>query len=43
MLIMPTSRKQKSKARKFREADILSHIENIDIMLGSNLFEREKS
>ena len=43
MLVMPTTRKQKSKARKSREADILSHIENIDIMLGSNHFERQKS
>ena len=38
-----TTRKQKSKARKSREADMLSDIENIDIMLGSNHFEREAS
>ena len=34
---MPTTRKQK-KARKSRELEILSDIENLDIMLGENLF-----
>ena len=40
---MPTTRKQKSKARKSREADMLSDIENLDLMFGSNHLEREES
>ena len=40
---MPTTRKQKSKVRKSKEADMLSDSENMDIMLGTNLFEREES
>ena len=39
---MPITRKQKSKVRKSREADILSDIENMDILLGFNHFEREE-
>ena len=39
---MPTTRKQK-KARKSREAEMLSDIENLDIMLGGNHLEREES
>ena len=38
---MPTTGKQKSKARKSREAHMLSDIENMDQMLGTNHFERE--
>ena len=40
---MPTTRKQKRKARKSREADMLSDIENLDIMLGGNNLVREES
>ena len=40
---MPTTRKHKSKAKKSREADMLLDIENMDIMLGSNHFEREEN
>ena len=40
---MPTTRKQKGKARKSREADMFSHIETLDIMLGINHLEREES
>ena len=40
--LMPTTRKQK-KARKSREAEMLSDIENIDIMLRGNHLERERS
>ena len=40
---MPTTKKQKSKARKSKEADVLSDIENLDIMFGSNHLEREES
>ena len=36
---MPTTRKQK-KARKSREAEMLSDIEDLDIMLGGNHFNR---
>ena len=39
---MPTTRKQK-KARKSREAEMLSNIENLDIMLSGNPLEREES
>ena len=39
---MPTTRKQK-KARKSRETDMLSDIENLDIMVRGNNFEREES
>ena len=39
---MPTSRKQK-KARKSREVDILSDIENRDVMLGGNHSGRDES
>ena len=39
---MPTTRKQK-KARKSRGQDILSNIENFDIVLGGNHFDREES
>ena len=38
-----TTRKQKSKARKSKDAEMLSDLENIDIMLGSNHFERDDS
>ena len=40
---MPTTRKQKSKARRSRGAEMVCDIENIDIMLGTNHFEREES
>ena len=40
---MPAPRKQKSKARKSREVDMLPGIENLDIMLGGNHLEREES
>ena len=36
---MPTTKKQE-KARKSREAEMLSDIENLDIMLGGNHFDR---
>ena len=39
---MPTSRKQKT-ARKSREQDMLSDIENLDIMLGGKSLDREES
>ena len=40
---MPTTRKQKSNARKSREAELLSDLEIMDIVLGSNHIEREDS
>ena len=40
---MPTPRKPKSKARKSREADMLSDIGILDIMLGGNNLENEES
>ena len=38
---MPTTRKQ-NKVRKSRGAEMLSHVENLDIMLGGNHQEREE-
>ena len=41
---MPSTRRQKAKARKSREMNILSEIENMDVMLGNennNPIERE--
>ena len=39
---MPTTRKQK-KAIKSSEVDMLSDIENLDVMIGGNHLERRKS
>ena len=41
---MPSTRRQKAKARKSREMDMMSDVDNLDVMLGSgieNPFERE--
>ena len=41
---MPSTRRQKAKARKSREMDMMSDLDNLDIMLGSgdgNPIERE--
>ena len=41
---MPSTRSQKAKARKSREMDMMSDIDNLDVMLGNgseNLIERE--
>ena len=38
---MPTTRKQK-KTRKSRGIEMLSDIENLDIMLGENHFNRDE-
>ena len=41
---MPSTRRQKAKARKSRELDMMSDIDNLDIMLGKpgeNPIERE--
>ena len=40
---MTKTRKQKGRARKWREANMLSFIENLDIMRCSNHLEREGS
>ena len=34
-LVMPSTRKQKAKERRSRQSDIMSDIENLDVMLGS--------
>ena len=39
---MPTTRKQK-KASKSREVDMLSDIENLEVMLGGNHLARDES
>ena len=41
LVLMPTARKQK-KARKSRGIEMLSDIENLDIMLGDNHFNRSE-
>ena len=41
---MPSTRRQKAKARKSREMDMMSEIDNLDVMLGignENPIERE--
>ena len=41
---MPFTRRQKAKARKSREMDMMSDMDNLDVMLGngkSNPIERE--
>ena len=39
---MPSTRRQKAKARKSREMDILSDMDNLDVMIGNeNALERE--
>ena len=38
---MPTTRKQKTTARRSREADMLSDLENMDVMPGNDHVERE--
>ena len=41
---MPSTRKQKAKARKSREMDIMSDYDNLDVMLGNDInnpIERE--
>ena len=41
---MPSTRRQKAKARKFREMDMMSYIDILDVMLGNgivNSIERE--
>ena len=40
---MPTTRKQKKKDRKSRGLELLSDIENLDIMLEDRHSEREES
>ena len=43
---MPSTRKQKAKARKSREMDMMSDFKNMDVMLGNynaNVIEREPS
>ena len=32
---MPSTRKQKAKERRSRQMDLMSDVENVDIMLGS--------
>ena len=38
---MPVTRKQKNKTRRSREADMISDLENMDVMRGSSHYERE--
>ena len=40
---MPPTSKQKGNARKSRDADMISDIENVHIWLGSNHLESERS
>ena len=38
---MPSTRKQKAKEKRSRQSDVISDIENLDVMLGS--YQRENS
>ena len=38
---MPSTRKQKSKEKRSRQSDVMSDIENLDVMLGS--YQRENN
>ena len=38
---MPVTRKEKSKARRSREAEMISDLENMDVMIGSGHSGRE--
>ena len=38
---MPSTRKQKAEEKRFRQSDVMSDIENLDVMLGS--YQRENS
>ena len=40
---MLSNRKQKAKERRSRQADLMSGVENLDVMLGSNSRNAEKS
>ena len=37
---MPSTRSKKAKARRSREADIMSDIENMDVMLGTGEYNQ---
>ena len=38
---MPSTRKQKAREKRSRQSDVMSDIENLDVMLGS--YQRENS
>ena len=38
---MPSTRKQKAKGKRFRQSDVMSDIENLDVMLGR--YQRDNS
>ena len=40
---MPTTREPKNKGKRFREAEMLSDIDHVDISLVSSLFEKDDS
>ena len=40
---MPSTRKQKAKERRSRQLDMLSDVENVDIMLGSYSRDEEEN
>ena len=39
---MPSTRKQKAKERRSRQLDIMSDVENVDIMIGSYTRDAER-
>ena len=39
---MPSTRKQKAKERRSRQLDIMSNVENVDIMIGSYTRDAER-
>ena len=32
---MPSTRKKKAKEKRSRQSDVISHLENVDVMLGA--------
>ena len=40
---MPSTRKQKAKERRSRQLDIMSDVENVDVMLGSHSRDDENN
>ena len=35
-LVMPSTRKQKAKDKRARQSDVMSHLKNLDVMLGTS-------
>ena len=42
LIFVPVTREQKNKARMSKEADIISDLENMDVMIGSGHYEERE-